>query len=61
LKAATRIISEWTDYDQEIKTLMIQWEDEGKPIVQLPVATIPASVNNDDATHSISKHGSTEL
>ena len=54
LKAATRIIAEWSDYDQEIKNLMTQWEDEGKPVVQSP-STI------DTRESTIVKHDPTEL
>ncbi len=62
LKAATRIIAEWTDYDQEIKTLMAQWEEEGKPNVLLTaVPTNTINVENGDRINSIERHDPTEL
>jgi len=62
LNAATRIIAEWNDYDQEIKTLMGQWEDDGKP--NLLLTTIPTNtmnIDNGDPISSINTHDPTEL
>ncbi|CAF4517585.1 unnamed protein product [Rotaria socialis] len=62
LKAATRIIAEWADYDQEIKTLMAQWEEEDKPNLSLSKSTTnKMPVDNDDPTISINTHDPTEL
>ncbi|CAF1343716.1 unnamed protein product, partial [Rotaria sordida] len=62
LTAATRIIAEWADYDQEIKTLMAQWEEEGKPNLLLTTSTTNTmNVDDGDQTHSINIHDPTEL
>ncbi|CAF1081741.1 unnamed protein product [Adineta ricciae] len=60
LTAATRIISEWTDYDQEIKNLINQWEEAGKPKVTLTsTATTDAKiVDHGDSIHT---HDPTDL
>ncbi|UJR13905.1 hypothetical protein I4U23_000911 [Adineta vaga] len=59
LTAATRIISEWTDYDQEIKTLMNQWEEAGKP--KLILTTSATNIKNVEPTDSANTHDPTEL
>ncbi|CAF1440898.1 unnamed protein product [Rotaria sp. Silwood1] len=62
LKAATRIIAEWADYDQEIKTLMAQWEEEGKPNLSLTTSAMNTmNVDDGDPTKSINTHDPTEL
>ena len=59
LHAATRIIPEWTDYDQEIKTLMAQWEEEGKPkVIPTNQAT---NIDSNDTPSPINTHDPTEL
>ena len=62
LTAATRIIAEWSDYDQEVKNLLEKWEEEGKPILTVPTAAVnPSNGEGDDGSQSSNKHDPTEL
>ena len=61
LTAATRIVAEWSDYDQEVKVLLGQWEEEGKPNLAL-VTNAGAKKPPAEATgDSIKKHDPTDL
>ncbi|CAF3651747.1 unnamed protein product [Adineta steineri] len=62
LTAAARIVGEWSDYDQEVKSLMNQWEEEGKPNLLLTTPTTNSiNIDNEDRTSSINTHDPTEL
>ena len=62
LKAAMRIVAEWSDYDQEVKTLMTQWEEESKSnLLSTTLSTNTMNTNTDDSIYSSNTHDRTEL
>ncbi|CAF0760777.1 unnamed protein product [Didymodactylos carnosus] len=58
LNAATRIISEWDSYDQEIKSTMSKWELEGKP--NLIDTRLRHIVDGDDSLRTATTVSNTE-